>query len=246
MHCINHFFSPTRKEVIKNISIKAHIPSHNSSDTEDTLNISQDGQELESATINDTEASNYTAALLNPDKGTHSEFDQKQVEHVNHEFGTVTYKRTTENDITVITDEKISTESVKDPLMTIETNFRDVKGTDVIQTIQMSCKNGKISQPCDSEVSNERAQTVIVKLNDEKMNDLSRKIVHMSVSIDNIKQKIEQHKNRINRDKRQVSVKFRAEIDPTKNQSAELELRKEISQDMFAKVSKNIHTITGF
>jgi hypothetical protein len=37
-----------------------------------------------------------------------------------------------------------------------------------------------------------------------------------------------------------VSVKFRAEIDPAKNQSAELELRKEISQDMFAKVSNDV------
>jgi hypothetical protein len=56
-----------------------------------------------------------------------------------------------------------------------------------------------------------------------------------------MKKKIEeQKKHNTDRNKRQVSVKFRAEIDPAKNQSAELELRKEISQDMFAKVSNDV------
>jgi hypothetical protein len=81
----------------------------------------------------------------------------------------------------------------------------------------------------------------VVKLDGEKIDDLSQKIVPMSVSIESIKNKIaEQKKHNANRNKPQVSVKFRAEIDPAKNQSAELELRKEISQDMFAKVSKDM------
>lgn len=239
MHCINHFFSPRTKEGIKNISTEVQIPIHNS-DVDNTLNTVQDGTQLEGVNV-----INDAVAFLN--KETRIEFSQNKVEHANHEVCMDNYKQTTENDITVITDEEINQESVNESSVTREPSPGDIKYTDVIQIIQMNYRNEEISQRCDSEVSNDKVQNIVVKLDDEKMDDLSRKIIHMSVSIDHIKLKIEQHKKyNANRDERQVSVRFHAEIDPTKNESAEIELRKEISQDMFAKVSNDIHTLICF
>lgn len=228
VHCINHFFSPTRKERIENMSIEVQIPNHNSSCTESTVNIVQNGEELESIDI-----TNDTVVFLN--KETHTEFNQNEAEHANHEVCMDNYEQK-ENSAA---DDDTNQESIKESLMTTEPSSVDIKGTDVTHIIDTNHKNEEISTPCDSEVLNDKIQTIVVKL-DEKMEDLSRKIIHMSVSIDHIKQKTEQQKKyNESRVKRHVSVRFHAEIDPTKNQFAESELRKEISQDMFAKVSNN-------
>jgi hypothetical protein len=240
VHCINHFFSSTRKEGIKNILIKAKVPLHNLSNMEDTLNMSLDGKELDSAEISDTEVINDTQAFLNSGEGTDKEHNQK---YADHDVATDECKQNTENDI-FITDEEINQESVKQSLETAE-NSGSIEDTDVIDVIKLNCKDEDICQPRDTKLSNDSVPTLMVKLDDEKLDDLSQKIVHMSVSIDNIKKKIEeQKKHNANRNKHQVSVKFRAEIDPAKNQSAELELRKEISQDMFAKVSNDIQYVS--
>jgi hypothetical protein len=239
VHCINHFFSARTKEGIKNISTEVQIPVHNSSDMHNTMNTKEDGKQLGSVNIiNDTTAF--------PNKRTHDEFNLNKAEHANHEVCIDNYKQTTENDITVINDEELNQEFIKESLMTTESSSQYTKDTDVIQIIQTNYKNEKISQPCNAEVPNDSIQNIIVKL-DEKMDDLSHKVIHMSVSIDDIKLQIEQHRMyNGNRDERQVSVRFHAEIDPTKNASAETELRKEISQDMFAKVSNDIHILIGF
>ncbi|XP_021926704.1 mismatch repair endonuclease PMS2 isoform X2 [Zootermopsis nevadensis] len=230
LHCINNFFSPRTEEGIQSISTEVEIPIHNSFGINNTLNTTQDEIELENVRV-----INDTVEFLN--EGIHTEFNKNKGEHASHEVCMDIYKQTTENDNTVITDEEINQESVKESLMTRESSPGDIKDTDVIQNNWTNYTNEEISQPCETEVSNGKVQNIVVKLDDVKMDDLSRKIVHMSVSIDHIKLKIEQHKkHNANKDKRQMSVRFHAEIDPTKNESAEIELRKEISQDMFAKM----------
>jgi hypothetical protein len=220
VHCINTFFSPTRKEGIKNMVIKAQGPLHSTSNMEDILNKSQDGKGFE--VIYDTQG------FLNSDSGTDIEHNMNCADH---DVAMNKCKVTSENDI-CITGEEINQESI----VTTE-NSGGTKETD-IDMMKTNSKGEETSQPCDTELSHDNMQTAVVKLDDEKTDDLSQKIVCMSVSIESIKKKIEEQKKyNTNRRKHQASVKFRAEIDPAKNQSAELELRKEISQDMFAKVS---------
>ncbi|GFG32886.1 hypothetical protein Cfor_01390, partial [Coptotermes formosanus] len=104
------------------------------------------------------------------------------------------------------------------------------------RTEQMKCEDEEITHPHDNEISIDTERPAVVKLDDEKVDGLSRKVIHMSVSIESIKKKIKRKKHKRSRDKHDVSVKFRTEIDPAKSQAAEQELRKEISQDMFAKM----------
>lgn len=236
MHCINHFFSSSIKEGIKNTLIKTQVPLDSISNMEETWNMSQDGKGLESAKVDDTEVITDTQEFLNSDEGTDIEHNKK---YADHDVATDKCNETNKNDI-FITHEDINRETAEESVVTTKTSGGR-EDMDIIGMVKKNSKDEETSQPYDTELSNGNIQTVMVKLDGEKIDDLSQKIVHMSVSIESIKKKIEvQKKHNTNRNKHQVSVKFRAEIDPAKNQSAELELRKEISQDMFAKVSNDM------
>jgi hypothetical protein len=236
VHCINNFFSSTRKEGIKITPTKAQASLHSLSNMEDILNISQDGKELGSAKICDTEVINDTHAFLTSSEGSDTEHN---VKYADHDVATDKCKQTNENDI-FITDEEINQESVEESVVTTE-NSGGTEEADIIDMMKTNSKGKETSQSYDTDLSTGNIQTVVVRLDDEKIDELRQKIVYMSVSIESIKNKIEeQKKHNTNKSKHQVSVKFRAEIDPAKNQSAELELRKEISQDMFAKVSNDM------
>ena len=242
MHCINHFFSPTRKEGIKNTPTKPQAPTHDMADEEDILITAQDIKESESAKISYGETDN-TVTFLNPDEET--KLNQAGGEHTENEVGRDKHTQPTETDVIVIDDAELKQESVEESLMTTQISSGRTEQAGIIQMIQMKCKDEEIKQPHDNEVLVDTAVPAVVKLDDEKMDGLSRKVVHMSVSIESIKQQIKHKKHQISGDKNEVSVKFRAEIDPAKSQAAEQELRKEISQDMFAKVSNDIHSCKG-
>ncbi|XP_023727000.1 mismatch repair endonuclease PMS2, partial [Cryptotermes secundus] len=195
---------------------------------EETWNMSQDGKGLESAKVDDTEVITDTQEFLNSHEGTDIEHNKK---YADHDVATDKYNETNKNDI-FITHEDINRETAEESVVTTKTSGGR-EDVDIIDMVKKNSKDEETSQSYDTG----NIQTVMVKLDGEKIDDLSQKTVHMSVSIESIKKKIEeQKKHNTNRNKHQVSVKFRAEIDPAKNQSAELELRKEISQDMFSKM----------
>jgi DNA mismatch repair protein PMS2 len=235
LHCINHFFSPTRMEGVKNTPTKLQTPTHNIADVEDIFITAQDMEESESTKIGYAETDN-TVTFLNPDEETSTTLNQADGEHAENEVGRNKHIKATETDVIVINDAELKQESVEESLMTRQISFGRTEQTGIIQMIQMKCKDEEIKQPCGNEVSVDTAAPAVVRLDDEKMDGLSRKVVHMSISIESIKKQIEHKKHKISGDKNEVSVKFRAEIDPAKSQAAERELRKEISQDMFAKM----------
>jgi hypothetical protein len=243
VHCINHFFSPTRKEGIKNTPTKPEAPPHDLPDVEDILITAQDKRETESAKISDGETDN-TVTFLNSDEETNIKCNQREGEYAENEVGTVECRQARENDVIVVNDAEFKQESGKESLMPTQFSSGRTEQTGIIQMIQMKCIDEEIKQPHGNEVSIDTEGSAVVKLDDEKVDGLSRKVVHMSVSIESIKKKIEHKKHKTSRDKHEVSVKFRAEIDPAKSQAAEQELRKEVSQDMFAKVSNDIHSIS--
>lgn len=244
MHCINHFFSPTRKEGIKNTPTKPEVPPHDLPDVEDILNIAQDIREIESAKINYGETDN-TGTYLNSDEETNIKFNQEQAEYADSEVGKHNHRQATENDLIVINDAELKQDAVKESLMTPQISSGRAEQTGISHMIQLKSKNEEIKQPHGNEVSLDATKPIIVKLDDEKMNGLSRKVVHMSVTTESIKKKIKLKKHERRRDKHEVSVKFRSEIDPATSQAAEQELRREISQDMFAQVSNDIHPHTS-
>jgi len=244
VHCINHFFSPTRKEGIKNTPTQLQAPTHNIADVEDVFITAQDIKESESTKISYGETDNIVT-FLHPDEETSTTLNQADCEHAENEVGRNTHIQATETDVIVIDDAELKQESVEESLMKTQISSGRTELTGIIQMIEMKCKDEEIKQPCDNEVSVDTAAPAVVKLDDEKMDGLSRKVVHMSVSIESIKKQIEHKKQKISGDKNEVSVKFRAEIDPAKSRAAEQELRKEISQDMFAKVSNDIHCHTS-
>lgn len=243
VHCINHFFSPTRKEGVKNTPTKLQAPTHNAADVEDIFIAAQDIKESESAKISYGETDN-TVTLLNPDEETSTKLNQAYGEHAENEVDRNRHVQATETDVIVIDDAELKQESVEESLMTTQISSGRTEQTGIIQMIQMKCKDEEIKWPRGNEVSVDTAAPAVVTLDDEKMDGLSRKVVHMSVSIEGITKQIEHKKRKISGDKNEVSVKFRAEIDPAKSRAAEQELRKEISQDMFAKVSNDIHCHT--
>ncbi|KAJ9592773.1 hypothetical protein L9F63_015551, partial [Diploptera punctata] len=89
----------------------------------------------------------------------------------------------------------------------------------------------------DNETLYDTSKCIVIKTDYKEMEDVRRKFVHMTVSYDDIKHKIENRKKRnAQNSENKTVVKFRAEIDPSKNKSAEQELHKEISKDMFSKM----------
>lgn len=243
MHCINHFYSPTRKEGIKNTPTKPQAPTCDLLDVEDILITAQDIKESESAKISYGEIDN-TVTFLHPDEETSTKLNQDDGEHAENDVSTNKHTQATGTDVIVIDDAELKQESVEESLMTIQISSGRTEQAGIVQMIHMKCKDEEIKQPHGNEVSVDTAGPAVVKLDDEKMDGLSQKVVHMSVSIESIKKQIERKKRKISGDKNEVSVKFRAEIDPAKSRAAEQELRKEISQDMFAKVSSDIHSHT--
>lgn len=244
MHCIDHFFSPTRKEGIKNTPTKPQAPTCDLPDMEDILITTQDIQESESVKINYGETDS-TVTFLNPDEETSTKLNQADGEHAENEVGRNKHTQATETEVIVIDDAELKQESVEESLMTIQIGSGRTEQTGIFQMMQMKCKDEEIKQPCGNEVSVDTAGQAVVKLDEEKMDGLSRKVIHMSVSIESIKKQIKHKKHKISGDENEVSVKFRAEIDPATSRAAEQELRKEISQDMFAKVSNDINSHTS-
>lgn len=236
MHCIDQFFSPTRKEGIKNTPTKPQASTCDLSDAEDI-------KECESVKISYGETDN-TVTFLNPDEETSTKLNHADGERAENEVGRNKHTHTTETDVIVIDDAELKQESVEESLMTTQISSGRTEQRGIIQMIQMKCKDEEIKQPHGNKVSVDTAEPAVVKV-DEKTDGLSRKVIHMSVSIESIKKQIEHKKQKISGDKNEASVKFRAEIDPAKSQAAEQELRKEISQDMFAKVSNYIHSHTS-
>jgi len=244
VHCINHFFSSTRKEGIKNTPTTLQAPTHNIADVKDVFITAQDIKESESTKISYGETDN-TVTFLNPDEESSTTVNEADGEHAKNEVSRNKYIQATETDVIFIDDAELKQEPVEELLMTTQIRPERTEQTGIIQMIQMKCKDEEIKQPRGSEVSVDTAVPAVVKLDDEKMDVLSRRVVHMSVSTESIKKQIEHKKHKISRDKNEVSVKFRAEIDPATSRAAEQELRKEISQDMFAKVSNDIHSHTA-
>lgn len=244
VHCLDHFFSPTRKEGIKNTPTKPQAPTHDIADVEDILITAKDIKESESANISYDETDN-TVIVLNPDEDISTKLNQADGEHAENEVGRNKHIQATETDVIVIDDEELKQESVEESSTTTQISSGRTEQTGIIQIIQLKCKDEEIKQRHGNEVSVDTAGPAVVKLDDEKMVGLSRKVIHMSVSIESIKKQIKHKKHKISRDKNEVSVKFRAEIDPAKSRAAEQELCKEISQDMFAKVSNDIHSHTS-
>jgi hypothetical protein len=244
VHCIDHFFLTTRKEGIKNTPTKPQAPTCDIADVEDTLITAPDIKESESAKITYGETDN-TVTSLNPDEETSTKLNQADGEHAENEVGRNKHTQATETNVICIDDAELKQESVEESLMTTQISSGRTEQTGIIQMIQIKCKDEEIKEPHGSEVSLEAEGPAVVKLDDEKMGGLSRKVVRMSVSIESIKKQIKHKKHKISGDKNEVSVKFRAEIDPAKSRTAEQELRKEISQDMFAKVSSDIHSHTS-
>ena len=244
VHCINQFFSPTRKEGIKNTPTKPQAPTCDLPDVEDILITAQDIKESESAKVSYGESDN-TVTFLNADVETSTKLNQADGEHAENEVDRNKHTRATETDVIVIDNAEIKQESVEESLVTKQISSGRIEQTGIIQMIQMKCKDEEIKQAHGNEVSVGTAGPAVVKLDDEKTDGLSRKVVRMSVSIESIKKQIKHKKHKISGDKNEVSVKFRAEIDPAKSRAAEQELRKEISQDMFVKVSNDIHSHTS-
>lgn len=242
VHCINHFFSPTRKEGIKNTPTKPQSTTRDLPDVEDILITAQDVKQSESAKISYGESDN-TVTLPNPDEETSTKWNQEDGEHAENEVDRNKHTQATGTDVIVIDDE-LKQESVEASLMTTNISSGRIEQTGIIQMIQIKCKE-EIKQPYGNEISVNTAGPAVVQLDDEKTDGLSRKVIHMSVSIESIKKQIKHKKHKISGDKLEVSVKFRAVIDPAKSRTAEQELRKEISQDMFAKVSNDIHSHTS-
>ena len=244
MHCINHFFSPTRKEGIKNTPTKPQSPTRDLPDVEDILITAQDIKQSESAKISYGKSDN-TVTFPNPDEETSTKLNQEDGEQAENEADRNKHTQATETDTIVIDDAKLKQESVEESLMTTNISSGRTEQTGFIQMIQIKCKDEEIKRPYGNEISVNTAGPAVVQLDDEKMDGLSRKVIHMSVSIESIKKQIKHKKHKISGDKLEVSVKFRAEIDPAKSRAAEQELRKEISKDMFAKVSNDILSHTS-
>ena len=242
MHCIDNFLSPTRKEGVKNTATKPQAPTCDIADMEDILIIAQD-IERASAKISYDETDN-TVTFLNPDEETSTKLNKADCECAQNEVGGNKHTQPTETDVIVMDDAELKQESVEESLRTTEISSGRTEQTGIIQMTQMKCKDEDIKQPHVNEVSDDTAGPAVVKLDDEKMDGLSRKVIHMSVSMESIKKQIKHKRHKISRDENEVSVKFRAEIDPAKSGAAEQELRKEISQDMFAKVSNDTHSHT--
>lgn len=233
MYCINHFFSPTRKEEIEDTPTKPQALPHNLPDVKDILITAYDIKETESAKISDGKTDN-TVTFLKSDEKTNTKFNQEEAEYAENEVGRDKHRQATENDVIVMEHAELEQESVLKSLTTTHISSG--------RTEQMKCEDEEITHPHDNEISIDTERPAVVKLDDEKVDGLSRKVIHMSVSIESIKKKIKRKKHKRSRDKHDVSVKFRTEIDPAKSQAAEQELRKEISQDMFAKVSDDIQS----
>jgi hypothetical protein len=242
VHCINHFFSPSRKEGIKNTPTKLQAPTCDLPEVEDILITAQDIQQSASVTVSYGESDN-TMTFINPDEENSTKLNQEDGDHAEKEVGRNKHTQDTETEVIFIDDAELKQESIEQSLMTTQISSGRTEQTGIIQMIQMKCEDKEIKQPYCNEVSNATAGPAVIKLDDEKMDGLSRKVIHMSASIESIKEKIKRKKHKISGDKHAVSVKFRAEIDPVKSQAAEQELRKEISQDMFAKVSNDIHDV---
>ncbi|XP_069701490.1 mismatch repair endonuclease PMS2 isoform X2 [Periplaneta americana] len=219
MHCINQFFSPMRrKEEHENIS-QEDESFLDSSTTDKVICISDNKAECDQRvnvnTINVTEGQN--------------DFEHTDVGSTNCEVSEEKSVQTHEYEV-------ICRESEVNPETTITESSSESSIT-VLHENQSNCVTEKICETHDTEVLNDSAQDVVVTVDDETVDKLNRKFVYMSVSVEDIAQKIKLRKqNTENKDKQLLSVKFHAEIDPTKNQSAEQELRKEISKDMFAKM----------
>jgi len=69
----------------------------------------------------------------------------------------------------------------------------------------------------------------------------NRKYAIVETNLEGIKQRLESLKTQMS-EKQKIKTKFYATIDPNKNLQAENELNREISKDMFSRVSKHIIT----
>ena len=131
-----------------------------------------------------------------------------------------------DNSSPCVTDKLLNDVNVN--IETTEDNDEDNEHSTVDYISELSPKNN---------TSCENVKLVVIKTDDGQVENCRRKFSQMTVNIEDIKNKIENRKKRnAERNKTQTLVKFRAEIDPSKNKSAEQELQKEISKDMFAKV----------
>lgn len=74
---------------------------------------------------------------------------------------------------------------------------------------------------------------------DASIASVDRKYVIVETNIEQIKQRLKSIKSRIS-EKQKIKTRFYATIDPNKNVQAESELSREISKDMFSRVSSDI------
>ena len=89
-------------------------------------------------------------------------------------------------------------------------------------------------------LSPEKSKLVVLEEYNPQDFTENRKSRSINISIENLREK---HKSSTEKEARSLQRRFHAKIAPTDNKSAEDELRKEISKDMFAKVSFVIFVI---
>lgn len=111
----------------------------------------------------------------------------------------------------------------------IEMNFKNdylVSEANTIKSKNLNVKDTKIETDISVEI-------------DASIAPVDRKCVIVETNIEQIKQRLKSIKSRIS-EKQKIKTRFYATIDPNKNVQAESELSREISKDMFSRVSSDI------